>query len=78
MSALGSCRSARACGAFDGRACAVDQAVQEVEDVGLGGDAVLEGEFHGAEHRPLVVLQHEGEDVHHLPIAPWSLQQLGL
>ena len=58
-----------------GHATAVSQPVQDVEDVGFGGDAVLKRQFHRAQHRLLVVLQHQGQDVHDLPVAPWSLQQ---
>ena len=46
--------------------------------MGLGGDPVLERQFHCTQYRLLVVLEYEGQDVHHLPIAPWSLQLLGL
>ena len=46
--------------------------------MGLGGDPALQGQFHRAQHGLLVVLQHQGEDVHHLPVAPWTSQQFGL
>ncbi len=61
-----------------GRAFAIRRAVQDVEDVGLGGDAVLESQFNDAEHSILVVLQNEDEDIHHLSVAPWPLEKLGL
>ena len=37
--------------------------------MGLGRHAGLEGQLHRTEHRLLVVLQHQGEDLHHLPVA---------
>ena len=56
---------------------AVDQPVQEVEDVGLGGNAGLQRQFDGAEDRLLVVLQHQRQDLDHLPVAAGVLEQDG-
>ncbi len=57
---------------------AVDQPVQEIEDMGLGGNARLKRHLDGAQHRLLVVVQHQGKDVDHLPIAASAPEQQGL
>ena len=48
---------------------AVDKAVQQVQHMGLGRHALGQCKLHGGEHGLLIVVQHQGEDVHHLPIA---------
>ena len=57
---------------------AIDQAVQEVEHMGLGRNAGLECELDGPEHRLLVVMQHQRQDLDHLPVAAWMLEQVAL
>ena len=59
-------------------ALAVDQTVQEVEDVGLGRDARVECDLNGTQHRLLVVMQHQRQDLHHLPVAARVLEQVAL
>ena len=51
-------------------------AFSSCEHMGLGRHPGLEGQFHRAEHRLFVVLQHQGEDLHHLPVATRVLQQM--
>ena len=48
---------------------AVDQSVQKVQHMGLGRDTLGQGYFHGNQHGLFIVLEHQGEDLHHLPIA---------
>src|ERR1700761_5430948 len=48
---------------------AVYQPVEPVEDVGLGRHARLQRQFHCHQHSLLVVVKHQGQDLHHLPIA---------
>lgn len=38
---------------------AVDQAVQDVEDVGLGRDAGVQCQFHGTQNGPFVMVQDQ-------------------
>ena len=57
---------------------AVNQPVQEVQDVGLRGNAGFQRHLDGAEHRLLIVLQHKGEDFHHLPVAARVLEEMTL
>jgi hypothetical protein len=45
------------------RGLAIGQAVQNVEDVGLGSDARLKRQFDRAKHRLFIVLQHERQDL---------------
>ena len=47
---------------------AVDQAVQQVQHMGLGRHALGQRQFHGGQHGLFIVVKHEGEDIHHLPI----------
>ena len=42
---------------------AVDEAVQEVQHMGLGRHALGQRQFHGGQHGLLIVVQHEGEDI---------------
>lgn len=46
--------------------------------MGLGGNAGVQSHLDGAEHGLLIVLQHEGEDLHHLPVTPGPLEQIAL
>ena len=54
----------------------VDQAMQQVDDVGLGRHAGFQGQFDGREHSLLVMLEHQGQDLDHLAIATWRLEQV--
>ena len=47
---------------------AVDQSVQQVQQMGLGGHALGQGKLHGDEHSLFIVMQHQGKDIHH-PLA---------
>jgi hypothetical protein len=49
------------------RGFAVRQPVQHIDDMGFGGDTRLKGQFHGTQYRLLVMLEHEGQDLDHLP-----------
>ena len=49
---------------------AIDQAVQQVQDMGFGRHAFGQGQFHGGEHGLFVVVQDEGKDIDHLAITP--------
>ena len=60
------------------RSLAVDQAVEKVEDVGLGGDARLKRQLDRAKHRLLIMLQHQRQDLGHLPITAGAPQELAL
>ena len=42
------------------------------------GTPGLESQLHRAEHGLLVVLEHQGEDLHHLPVAARAAQQMVL
>ncbi len=46
----------------------VDQAVQNVQHMGLGRDALGQGKFDRGQHRLLVVMQDQGQDIDHLAI----------
>ena len=50
----------------------VDQAMQQVEDMGLGWNAGLQGHLHGI----LIVLQNQGQDVDHLAVTAGLLEQV--
>ena len=54
----------------------VDQAMQQVEDMGLGWNAGLQGHLHGQEHGILIVLQNQGQDVDHLAVTAGLLEQV--
>ena len=41
----------------------------------LGRRAGLERQLDGSEHRLLVVMQHQRQDLHHLPVAAGALEQ---
>ena len=56
-------------------AFAIDQTVQEVEDMGLGRNAGIECDLDGTQDRLLVVVQDKRQDLHHLPVATWVLEQ---
>lgn len=61
----------------DGRAVGcllIDQPMQDVEDVGLGGDAFRQGEFDRGQDHALIVVQHERKNVDHFPVATRASQ----
>jgi hypothetical protein len=57
---------------------AIDQPVQNVEDVGLGRHPSFEGQLDGAEHSLFVMLQNQREDLDHLPVTTGPLEQMAL
>jgi hypothetical protein len=61
-----------------GRRLTVSQTVQKVENMSLGSDACLKRQFDRAQHRLLVMLQHERQDLGHLPITAGAPQKLAL
>ena len=56
----------------------VDQAMQDVEDVGLGGDACFQSQFDSAKHCLLVMLQHQCQYLRHLLVSTRTAQELAL
>src|SRR3546814_3884405 len=57
---------------------AVEQPVEDVEDMGLGRHASFQRQFDGTEHRLLIMLQDQREDLHHLPVTAGALEQEAL
>ena len=57
---------------------AIYQPVEPVEDVGLGRHTVLQRQFHRHQHGLLVMVKHQGQDLHHLPIATNTAQEVVL
>ena len=47
---------------------AVNQAMKQVQHVGLGCDALSQGHFYSGQHSLFIVMQHQGQDVDH-PLA---------
>ena len=60
------------------RRLAVDKAMQHVENVGLGGDTGFQSQLDRAQHSLLIVMQNERQDLDHLPVAAWALEQMTL
>ncbi len=52
----------------------VDEAMQPVEDMGLGWNACLQSHLRGQEHGILIVLQDQGQDVDHLAVTARLLE----
>ncbi|MNY50432.1 hypothetical protein D3C86_1859350 [compost metagenome] len=50
--------------------------MQQVQHVGLGGHTRRQRHLHGHEHGILVVLQHQRQDLDHLPITARLLEQV--
>ena len=71
-------QSLRCCDRGCRRGLAVRQPVQNVDYMGLGGNTCLKRQLHGAQHRLLVMLEHEGQYLDHLPITTGALEQLAL
>ena len=55
---------------------AVDQPMQNVQNMRLGRRSVAERQFDGTQHRLLIVVQDEGQDLHHLPVASGLLEKM--
>ena len=54
---------------------AVSQPVQDVEDMGLGGNPCLQSQLDRAENRLLIMLQHQCQNLDHLPVPARALEQ---
>src|SRR5271156_4983694 len=52
----------------------VDQAVQQVQDMGLRRDAGLQRQFDGGEHGLFVMLEDQGQNLDHLAVAARRLE----
>src|SRR5579872_5563068 len=52
----------------------VDQAMQQIQDVRLGGCTGLQRQFDGGEHSLLIMLKNEGQDVDHFAVAAWHFE----
>ena len=46
--------------------------------MGLGGNTGLKCQFDGTEHGLFIVLQNEGQDLHHLPVTAGTLEEMAL
>jgi hypothetical protein len=46
--------------------------------MGLGGNARLKRQLDATQHRLLVMLEHEGQNLHYLPVAHWPFEKLAL
>src|SRR3546814_15394436 len=57
---------------------AIDQAVQNIEDVGFGRHPGFKGQFDCAEYTLLIMLSNEGEDFDHLPVTTKPFEQMPL
>ena len=44
--------------------------------MGLCRHPIAQCQFNGAQHGLLVVVQNQGKDLHHLPVAPRLLEQM--
>lgn len=55
---------------------AVDQAVQEVQYMGLGRHAPDQRQFHGGQHGLFIVVQNERKDVDHLAVTAGLAQHV--
>jgi hypothetical protein len=51
--------------------------MQNVDDMGLGCNARLERQFDGTQHSLLVMLEHESQNLDHLPVTTRALEKLG-
>jgi hypothetical protein len=60
------------------RGFAVRQPVQNVDDMGFGGNARFKRQFYGTQYRLLVMLKNESQDLDHLPITARALEKLSL
>ena len=60
------------------RGFAVRQPVQNVDDMGFGSNACLKSQLNSTQHRLLVMLKNEGQDLDHLPVTARALKKLAL
>ena len=52
--------------------------MQHVENMGLGSDTGFQSQLDRAQHSLLVMMQNERQDLDHLPVAAWALEQMTL
>ena len=57
---------------------AVQQPVQQVEDMGLGRNTGFKCQLDGAQHRLFIVVQHQGQDIDHFSVPAGLAQHLCL
>ena len=57
---------------------AVDQPVQDVQDVRLGWRASLQRQFDGCQHRLLIMLKNQSQDLDHLAVTTPRLEHTQL
>lgn len=57
---------------------AIDQAVQNVENMDFSCNAILKRQFDSAQYGQFVMVQNKGEDLDHLFVTAKPLKQLGL
>jgi hypothetical protein len=55
---------------------AVDQPVQQVQNMGLGRHALGQGKLNGGEHSLFIVVQHQGKDIDHFPVTAGFAQHV--
>ena len=61
-----------------GLRCSINEAVQDIDDVGLAGCTILQGQLDSSQDSLLIVLQHQGKDLDHLTVATRLLQEQSL
>ena len=55
---------------------AIDQPVQQVQHMGLGGHASREGHLHRRQHSLFIVMQNQCQDIDHLSVATRLAQHM--
>ena len=55
---------------------AVEQSVEEVQDVRLGRYASFQRQLHGAQNSVFVVMQNQGQDIDHFPVTSLLAQHV--
>ena len=56
----------------------VDEAMQQVQHMRLGRDALIQSQFHSPDHNLFVVMKHQSEDIGHLTITAGTAKHLVL
>jgi hypothetical protein len=56
----------------------INQAMQDIENMGFGSDPVLECDFNSAQDSLFVMVQDKGQDFDHFVVTPKPLEQLCL
>lgn len=75
---LGLATQVQRLGGVDGWAfgLTIDQAMQNVQDMGFGRDTFRQGQLNRGQHRLLIVMKNQGQDIDHLAIAAGAAQHL--